>query len=91
LFTHIQILTNQEAPVADQSFADGAVVQVLCRIPDRGLSCCPEFLLIASFIDDFLSLCGGCDTRLGKPNRLAAEFCSAGAAGNAEEEHLTCG
>jgi hypothetical protein len=26
LFTHIQILANQEAPVADKPLADGAVV-----------------------------------------------------------------
>jgi hypothetical protein len=91
LFTHIQIIADQEAPVADQSFADGTVVEMLCRIPNSRLSCCPEFLLIASFEDDTLSFRWGCDPRLGKANRLTAELCSAGAASNAKEEHFPGG
>ena len=48
-------------------------------------------MLVASFIDDFLSLRSGGDARLGKSNRLATELCSAGAAGDAKEEHLPGG
>ena len=91
LFTHIQIFANQEAPVADKPLADGTVIQMLRRIPDRRLPSCPKFLFIASFKNDPLPFCGGRDARLGKPNRLSAEFCSTDAAGNAEEEHLPGG
>ena len=34
LFTHVQIVTDQKAPVADQPFADGAIIQILRRIPN---------------------------------------------------------
>lgn len=91
LFTHIQIFANQEAPVADKPLADGAVIQMFRRIPDCRLSGCPEFLFIASFEDDPFPLRWGCDACFGKPNRFAAELCSAGAAADAEEKYLPGG
>jgi len=91
LFTHIQILANQEAPVADKPLADGAVIQVLRCFPNRCLSGIPKFLLIQRVKDDPLPLCGGCDTCLGKPSRLAAKCCAAAATGDPEEEHLPGG
>ena len=91
LFTHIQILANQEAPVADQALADGAVIQMLRRIPDRCLSGCPEFLFIASFKDDSLPFRRRCNARLGKTNLLSAVLRAAGATRYTEEEHILGG
>jgi hypothetical protein len=91
LFTHIQILANQEAPVADKPLAYGTVIQMFRRIPDCCLSGCPEFLFIASFKNDSLPFCGGYNARLGKPNRLAAVRSAASSTGNTEEKYLPGG
>ena len=61
------------------------------RFPDCRLSGRTEFLLIASFKDDPLPFRWGNNPCLGKTHRLSAKHCSAGAAGNAEEEHLPGG
>jgi hypothetical protein len=91
LFTHIQIIANQETSVADKPLTDRAVIQMLRRIPDCCLSGIPEFLFIASFKNDPLPFRWGRDARLGKPNRLSSELCCAVAAGNAEEKYLPGG
>ena len=59
LFAHIQIIADQEALITDQPFTNGAVVHMLCRIPDCCAAGISEFLLIQRIVDDLLALCGG--------------------------------
>ena len=81
----------KEAPVADQPLADGAIIQMLRRIPDCHLPGIPEFLLIQRIKDDLFSLCRGSDSCLGKAHLLASVLPSAGSTSNPEEEYLTGG
>ena len=88
LLTHVQIVTDQEAPVADQPFADGAIIQLLRRIPNGRLPGGPEFLFIDRVEDDFLSFRLGYKSCFGKAPRFVGKLCTASSAGDPEEEYI---
>ena len=85
LLTHVRIVTNQEAPVADQPLADGAIIQLFRRIPNGRLPGSPEFLFIDYIEDDLLSFCLGYEFCFGKALRLVGKFCTAS---DAKEEYI---
>ena len=75
--THIQILANQKAPVANRSPADRAAVKYIRCLPHRIVFCNLVFLLIQGVKDDLFTLAFRAHARLGKADLSAAPYLAA--------------
>lgn len=91
VLAHIQIVTDQKTPVADETLTYRAVIQMLRRIPSSDLPCTVELLFVNCIIYDLFALRRRFYTRFGKANRFIGKFRSAGIAGNTKQKYLLGG